>query len=230
MLTVLRDGEDERKRRAMSKNLKVSLALVVVAFAGVLALANARGDSSPAESAATSRAERLVRPDSQRLSTAPDDSVTFVEFLDFECEACGAAYPAVEQLRERFGDRVTFVVRHFPLHGNSVAAARAAEAAGEQGEFEEMYQLLFERQTEWSHSSGSQRDTFFAYADELGLDMAQFGDDFEDPAIAERVSRDKVDGEVLGVTGTPTFFLNREKVGVSSFEELIEQIDAAVAA
>ena len=211
----------------MSKNLKISLVLVVAAV-GLAFIAASGGDDGGSVSESTGgRDEALVRPDSQVLSEGSTD-VTFVEFLDFECEACGAAYPAVEQLRERFGDEVTFVVRHFPLHGNSVAAARAAETAAAQGEFEAMYQRLFEAQAEWSHSESSQEDVFFGYAEDLGLDMEQFRADYDNPATLEKIERDQADGKALGVSGTPTFFLDGEKLEVESFEELIQRIEQAV--
>lgn len=213
----------------MSKNLKFSLGLVVAALIAVVAIANlGSGDDSTAAPAANA-SERLVRPDSQRLSTADDGKVTFVEFLDFECEACRAAYPAIEQLREDYDGRVTFVVRNFPLHNNSEAAARAAEAAAAQGKFEAMYDMLFQTQPRWAEKDSSQKDVFFGYAEQLGLDMTQFRAVYDDPAIIEKVRRDKADGIELGVEGTPTFFLNGDKVEVSSFAELVAKIDAALA-
>ena len=213
----------------MSKNLKISLALVAVAAVAVLVVANTGGDDpAVTATAGDTREERLVRPDSPRLNVA-DGDVTFVEFLDFECEACGAAYPAIEKLREDYGDRVTFVVRYMPLHNNSEAASRAAEAAAAQGQFEAMYDRLFETQAQWGEKRTSQEEVFFGFAEDLGLDMERFRADYDDPATLARVRRDKVDGEALGVTGTPTFFLNGEKVEVSSFDELVDQIDDALA-
>lgn len=213
----------------MSKNLKISLFMVAAAIGLAFVAASAGGDGGPVETAEGGEAEVLVRPDSHVLSEGSSD-VTFVEFLDFECEACGAAYPAVEQLRERYGDEVTFVVRHFPLHGNSEAAARAAEAAAAQGEFEAMYQRLFEAQAEWSHSDTSQEDVFFGYAEDLGLDMEEFRAVYDDPATLEKIERDQADGKALGVTGTPTFFLDGEKLEVQSFQEVVDRIDEAVGA
>ena len=213
----------------MSKNVKISIGLVAAALVVVLLVAVlGRDDDTAAPATDRERADRLVRDDSPRLSTAADGKVTFVEFLDFECEACGAAYPAIEQLRERFGDRVTFVVRYFSLHRNSDAAARAAEAAAAQGKFEEMYDKLFQTQAQWGEKSSSQEAVFFGFADDLGLDMEQFRADYEDPSTLERIQRDKADGQALGVSGTPTFFLNGEKVEVSSFAGLVRQIDDAV--
>ena len=215
----------------MSKNLKISLGLMLLALIAVVAIANLGGDGdSTAAPVPSSEAERLVRPDSQRLSTANDGKVTFVEFLDFECEACGAAYPAIEQLREDYDGRVTFVVRNFPLHKNSEAAARAAEAAAAQGKFEAMYDILFQTQPQWGEKNSSQEAVFFGYAEQMGLDMTQFRAVYDDPATIDKVRRDKADGLELGVQGTPTFFLNGDKVEVSSFAELVAKIDAALAA
>lgn len=217
----------------MRKNVLIPLVMVALAAVAAVAVANAGGDAggddpSTGAAAGDSRADRLVRPDSQRLDVAGGD-VTFVEFLDFECEACGAAYPAVEQLREDYGDRVTFVVRYMPLHNNSEAASRAAEAAAAQGKFEEMYDRLFQTQAQWGEKDTSQQDLFFGYAEDLGLDMDRFRQVYDDPATIERVRRDKADGEALGVTGTPTFFVNGEKLDIDSFDDLVGALDDALA-
>ena len=213
----------------MSKNFKISLALIAAAAVAIVAFANFGSEDGSTAPPADSRAERVVRPDSQRLSTAADGKVTFVEFLDFECEACGAAYPAIEELRKTYDGRVTFVVRNFPLHKNSEAAARAAEAAAAQGKFEAMYDKLFQTQQQWGEKDSSQANVFFGYAEQLGLDMTRFRATYDDPATLERIRRDKADGEALDVSGTPTFFLNGEKIKISTFGELIDQIDAALA-
>ena len=212
----------------MSKNVKLSLALVAVAVVAVVGFAALSGDDEPAEpETTTERDELLVRPDSPRLTDGPD--ATFVEFLDFECESCGALYPTIEELKDTYGDQVTFVVRHMPLHTSSVNAARAAEAAGAQGEFEAMYDLLFQRQADWGHQSSPEEDLFFDYAEELGLDMEQFRADYDDPATLERIEQSEADGRALGVTGTPTMFMDGERLEPQSLEDLVAAFDAAVA-
>ncbi|MDE0803313.1 MAG: thioredoxin domain-containing protein [Acidimicrobiales bacterium] len=210
----------------MTRNLKISLALIVGAVIVAFSVASASGDGD-SETSSTDRSERLVRPDSQRLSEGGGD-VEFVEFLDFECEACRAAYPAVEQLREEYGDKVTFVVRNFPLHNNSVAAAKAAEAAAAQGKFEEMYDKLFATQPEWGEKDSSQEDVFFGFAEELDLDITQFRMVYDDPATEAKIERDQADGKSLGVSGTPSFFLDGEKLEVQSFDEIVELIEQAI--
>lgn len=214
----------------MSKNLKISAAVVALGICALIAFAvTSGGDDPPAPTSDAEVSEALVRPDSQVLSEGSTD-VTFVEFLDFECEACGAAYPAIEDLRAEYGDQVTFVVRNFPLHNNSVAAASAAEAAADQGMFEEMYQKLFETQAEWGESTESKEDVFFGYAEDMGLDMDRFREVYDDPATVAKIQRDQEDGQALGVSSTPTFFLDGQKIEPTSVEDLRAQVEAAIAA
>lgn len=115
-----------------------------------------------------------------------------------------------------------------PLHFNSEAASRAAEAAADQGKFEEMYDRLFQTQAQWGEQQTSTEDVFFGFAEDLGLDMERFREVYDDPATIERIRGDKEDGEALGVTGTPTFFLNGDMVDVSTFDELLQMIDDAL--
>ncbi|KFF98254.1 DSBA oxidoreductase [Streptomyces scabiei] len=170
-----------------------------------------------------------VRDNSHRLTTPKKSELTIVEFLDFECEACGAYYPVVEKLREEYGDRVTFVARYFPMpgHRNGELAARTAQAAAEQGKFEEMYNKLFTTQKEWGESQEWKQDVFRGYAKQLGLDMDKFDTALADPEVAGRVQDDQRDGLGLGVQGTPTFFLDGEKIpNPGSHEEFKTLIDA----
>ncbi|GAA1937880.1 hypothetical protein GCM10009689_18130 [Brevibacterium antiquum] len=199
-------------------------ALVLV---GLLVVNN--GDDEPQQKATPAggdTSDLLVRDDSPRLSEGGE--VVFVEFLDFECEGCLSLYPVIEDLREEYGDRVTFVVRHMPMHNNSVNAALAAEAAAEQGEFEAMYQRLFDTAEEWGHQETSQRKAFDKYAQDLGLDMDKYTAAYDDPATLERIEQSQKDGQTLGVTGTPTFFLDGQKLEPQSVTDLEEAFDAAL--
>jgi len=203
----------------MTRNTKLSLVVVAVvaAVVGILLVVNGTGRQAPSTEVASSAGSLpleaqslLVRPDSHRLTSAADGKVTVVEFLDLECEACGAAFPGVEQLRAEYGDRVTFVMRYFPIrsHRNAELAARAVEAAGRQGKLEPMYQLMYVNQPQWGDQQVSHRDTFLGFARQLGLEMARFESDLDSPEVADRVRRDQADGTALGVRGTPTFFIN----------------------
>ena len=215
----------------MTTNLKISAALAAAFVIGVAVLLGVNNRDTDAAGTAQEAGTSVVREDSHRLSTAPDGRVTLVEFLDFECEACKAAYPFVEQLREKYEGRVTFVARYFPMpgHANGENAAVAVEAAAQQGRFEDMYHRMYETQTEWGERQDSQVDVFRGFAEEMGLDMADYDATVADPATLERVLRDREDGLALGVEGTPTFFLNGEKVEVQDTDEFVELIDAALA-
>ncbi|MGN2642171.1 MULTISPECIES: DsbA family protein [Nocardia] len=215
----------------MTLSTKVA-ALVVVATLGVI-LTLVLINRSSTETAATGGGSALVRPDSHRLSIAPDGKVTVVEFLDFECEVCGAAFAGVEQLRAEYSDRVTFVVRYFPIpsHRNAETAARVVEAAGQQGQWEPMYRKMFQTQAQWGDQQVSHADTFRGFARELGLDMAQFEAAWTAPDTGTRVLADRADGMSLGVQGTPTFFINDTRfTGRPTYAALKAAIDTALAA
>lgn len=213
----------------LSTNLKLTIGLVILAIVALGGIIYATGKSEPSDSEAQ---ERLIRSDSHILNQAEDKAATLVEFLDFECEACGALYPAMEQIRDAYQDRITFVVRYFPLQGhtNGELAARAVESAAAQGKFEEMYQKMYETQSQWGEQQTSQEEAFIGFAEELGLDPDKFKSTLDDPATAERVTKDIEDGTALGVDSTPTLFLNGERIEARDFESLKSAIDDALAA
>jgi protein-disulfide isomerase len=223
----------------MNRNVLLTVGLVVAATLTLLiavtttrsSTSDATAGSATAASANVAPAELLVRADSHRLSTAPDGKVTLVEFLDFECEACRAAYPAVEQLREEYQGRVSFVLRYFPIpsHANAENAALAAEAAARQGQLEAMYQRMYETQTEWGEQRDSKAEVFRGFAQDLGLDMAAYDRTVADPATLDRVRADRDDGLALGVQGTPTFFINGTRVQPRSIDDLRAALDRALA-
>lgn len=216
----------------MSRQAKISLAIVGVfalVLTSMLALTGMSEDPEPEP--VSSGESRLVRDDSRILGERADTGVTFVEFLDFECEGCRAAYPAIEQLRKDYAGRVTFVARYFPLggHFNGERAARAVEAAAQQGKFEEMYSKMFETQAKWGEQRKPLDDLFASYAEDLGLDMKQFKADYADPATAKRIQKDVADGEALGVQGTPTFFVDGKQLQPQTYGDLTDALDAALA-
>jgi protein-disulfide isomerase len=235
----MNDRNVRRERRAqrraspqggLSREAKALLGIgaTIAAVAVVVFFVFAPGDDDPAPAAeaAGGGGAQLVREDSPQAGPA-DAPVTLVEFLDPECESCGAMYPIVEQIREDYGDRINFVVRYFPLHFNSVLAASAMEAAGRQDRYWDMYSLLFQRQREWGEQRTSQRDLFVTYASELGLDIDTFTVDLDDPAILAKVERDQRDGVAFGVEGTPTFFINGQMVGsMMTADMLRDRIEA----
>jgi len=217
----------------LRRNVILSLLLIGV-FAAVVAIAVqlTRPASAPGvtDAAGASSSVPVAREDSHVLDDAGEGAPVLVEFLDFECEACLAAYPLVEQVREQYAGELTFVVRYFPIdgHANSMTAAVAVEAAAQQGRFEDMYTRMYQTQTEWGEQQESKAPLFREFAQELGLDMDAYDAAVADPATQQRVERDRQDGLALGVQGTPTFFLDGEPVQVTSAEDFLAQIDAAV--
>ncbi|WP_311214587.1 MULTISPECIES: thioredoxin domain-containing protein [unclassified Arthrobacter] len=189
--------------------------------------------NKPAPAAPTPAAAaeaQLVRDDSHRVTSPTTEKAQLVEFLDFECEACLAAQPLVEELKKEFGDRITFVNRYFPLpaHRNSATAALAVEAAAQQGKYEQMYAKMFETQPQWGEKTESQAPLFRTFAQELGLDLAAYDAAVADDKTKERIKKDIADGTALGVKGTPTFFLNGEMLTLQTEEQFRQLLaDAA---
>lgn len=157
--------------------------------------------------------------------------VTLTEYGDFQCPACAAYEPVVQQLRKDYGDKLAFAYRQYPLytiHPNALAAAYASEAAGAQGKFWDMHDMLFAKQDEWAKSADP-RANFEAYATELKLDITKFKADVASSAVQGAVSFDYAEGEKLGVNSTPTFYLNGEKLqNPGSVEGFKALIDAAI--
>ena len=213
--------------RTIAGRIGVTVIAIVAVVVGAVILLISRSDDDPDRALADTSAPAVVRDDSHRLNSPPDAAVTFVEFLDFECEGCRAAYPVVEQLRADYGDRVEFVLRYFPLpgHVNGERAARAVEAAAQQGRLEAMYRTMYETQAQWGERRTPADDVFRGFAAELGLDMAAFDAAYGDPATAERIQVDVDDGMALGVQGTPTFFVNGEQVSPRSVNDLRTAIE-----
>ena len=136
----------------------------------------------------------------------------------------------VEQLRAEYGDRVNFVVRYFPIqsHFNAERAARAVEAAAQQGKFEPMYKKMYETQSQWGEQQTPADATFRGFATELGIDMPAFDAAYNDPATLDRINLDVADGQALDVKGTPTVFLNGDRVDFKSYEDLTAAVEQAL--
>jgi VCBS repeat-containing protein len=165
------------------------------------------------------------------LSGNLQGSVVLIEYVDFQCPSCAAFSPIVEQMRQQFGDDLLVVTRHLPLngiHANAQAAAIAAEAAGAQGAFDTMHDILFSRQSEWSGLSDP-TPQLESYASELGLNLTQFRVETADAASLARVNRDLADATTLGLGSTPSFFLNGQAISLpASQTDLANSIQAEV--
>jgi protein-disulfide isomerase len=151
--------------------------------------------------------------------------LTLVEYGDYECPYCGAAYPIVKEVQARMGDQLRFVFRNFALtqvHPHAKVAAEAAEAAGSQGKFWEMHDMLYE------HQDALDPVHLYRYATTLGLDIPEFDRDLTEHRHAARVREDFMGGVRSGVNGTPTFFINGERHdGAYDLDSLMAALQAA---
>jgi len=206
----------------------ISIAVVIVLVIAAIIVGITNRPTAP-DAADTAGALPGALTNSHVLDDAGPNAPTLVEFLDFECEACGAFYPVIEELRAEYEGEINYVVRYFPLpgHFNSMNAAVAAEAAAQQGQFEAMYQRLFESQTQWGEQQTSRAELFRSFAEDLSLDMAAYDAAVADPATQQRVEQDLNDGKYRDVSGTPTFFLDGERLELTQLSDLTDALDDA---
>lgn len=158
-------------------------------------------------------------------------SIVMIEYSDFQCPACRTYYLVMRELAVEFGDRVAFVYRHFPLtgiHANAEFAARAAEAAGKQGKFWEMHDLLFEKQDEWAKVADIE-PIFDSYAALVGISVEQFKTDFRSKEVKDFIKAERTSAIKFGLQGTPSFFINGGQIqNPSSIEAFRTIIDDAI--
>lgn len=199
------------------KNNKILL-LTASAILVIFAIASYTFKKEPQVSVTRLPPEQLVKFHSPSLGN-PNAKVTIVEFLDPECESCAAFYPTVKGLLSEYPDKVRFVVRYMLYHSNSKLAALATEAAGKQGKYWEMQAQLF-HQTDWTHQEAPQNKKFEEIAKGMNLDVAKFQEDMKDPGTIANVEADFKEGPTLGVSGTPTIFVNGRKLEELSYSRL----------
>ncbi|MBZ5565047.1 MAG: thioredoxin domain-containing protein [Acidobacteriia bacterium] len=219
--------EPAAKWRAVQSRFAVFALALVVGIPAFIWLSR-HGEAPPVQTASPQALlERLVRQDSPVWGD-PQAPVTVVEFGDFECPVCGQAEEVAREIRAKYGDRIKFVFRQFPLSAIHPWAEKAAEAslcAQEQGKFWPMTDKLYMNQTDLSV------DALKRYAGELGLDMSRFNTCLASGAMAARVQRDVDDAHALGLDRTPLFFVDRKMVaGALPFKEFAQLIDQELAA
>lgn len=175
--------------------------------------------------------KELALSDEDWVRGAENPKITLVEYSDFQCPACGSYYPILEQLRGEFQNELRLVYRHYPIreiHANAEPAAFAAEAAGKQGKFWEMHDMLFDFQSVWSEDRNA-KDRFKEYAQTLELDVEQFENDLTSSEVSDTVLSDYQSGLRLGVNSTPSFFLNGTRIqNPSNFEAFKSLIQSAL--
>ena len=205
----------------------VVLVLIVI---GVGAWTTATSPATPSGTKTGALSEAVLPTDWTTGSNTA--TVSLVEYSDLQCPACGAYHPILKKVLEDNKNVLAFTYRHFPLpqHKNALAAAYAAEAAGAQGKFWEMHDMIFEHQADWSEANTAEA-TFEDYAATLGLDLARYRADRDSDTIKANVAHDKETGLASGVNATPSFYLNGKKVttnprSAEDFTALIKEAQA----
>lgn len=229
----------------MSKTAWIIFTAVVVLLLGGLVLysrsTSTQIDVSSVDANVVQAASVQSGNIADRVFNNTESKVVLIEYGDFECPGCAAAHPGIKTLLAEYGDRISFVFRNFPLasiHPNARAAAAAAEAAGQQGKYWEMHDLIYENQSAWKGASGTERtDIFASYAEQVGVNAEQFATDIASSEVNQKVLFDQALGNKQAVDATPTFFLNGEKLssavssGLSNGDltEIKKLLDAALA-
>jgi protein-disulfide isomerase len=163
-----------------------------------------------------------------------DAPVLLEEYGDFQCPPCGYLHPILKRLEGEYATQLRVAFHHFPLrerHANAAEAARAAEAAGLQGKFWQMHDLLFDKQKDWKDAAPA-RPMFLSYARTLGLDVQKFAQDMNSTTVSNRLMVDEQGGASRGVMGTPTVFLNGREIPfevVTSYDKLRAVIESELA-
>lgn len=158
--------------------------------------------------------ERIPSVDEDDHIEGPEDApITFIEYADFQCPACAGLRTMRDYLQEQYGDQIRFIYRHLPLisiHDKAIITAEAAEAAGAQGKFWEMHDLLYEKQQEWGQFSGEElQETLVGYAEDLELDAERFAQELEDHVYEEQIMADYEAYQEYGQMATPTYVVNK---------------------
>lgn len=160
-----------------------------------------------------------------------DSKVVLIAYEDLQCPGCGSTYPYIKEVTEKYKDQITYVVRNFPipsLHPNAKAAAAAAEAAGLQGKYWEMYAKLFENQSSWQNLASNERTDFFAeYAGDLGLDKDTFKTDMTSTAVNQKINFDQAISKKININSTPTLYLNGKELALDTWSS-VEKLDQLI--
>lgn len=162
-------------------------------------------------------------------------SVTVEEFADFQCGSCASVHPIMNEIKATYGSRIRFIFRNYPLsipaHDKAYEAAVAAEAAGLQGKFWDLQNLLFNNQQAWT-SSPTYKTMWKEYATKVGLDVDKWENDMAGLSAKTRVDADLARGKAIGVNSTPSIYINGNPVpyAEASVPGLKKLIDAELAA
>lgn len=209
----------------MSKQFLAVIAAIILVFVGIVAFGGKKSDAPSSKSTAAL---------TEHYKGNKDAEVTLTEYGDFQCQFCFQFEPTLQQVVEANKDKIRFQFRNFPIvniHQNAFAAARAAEAADQQDKYWEMHDALYSPANwqAWTNSSAPTK-LFEGYAQQIGLNVAQFKKDFASSKVNDAINADIAEGNKLSITGTPTFFLNGKQIQIGNDPQAFQKvIDAELA-
>lgn len=217
----------------MTQKTSLSLSTWITAIAAVLIVVLglvyvvSRDNNRPVKNTDIASSTIFAIKADDHVKGNPASKIILVEYSDFQCPACALYSPITDRIAQDYKEQIQFVYRHYPLpqHKNAKVASYAAEAAGKQGKFFEMGDIIFSKQNDWT-SSIVPETLFEQYALSLGLNMDQFKKDSISKEVKDRVARDYTEGTNIPITATPSFFLNgafiKNPQNYQQFKEVIE--------
>jgi len=214
----------------MKKNYLVigSVLLMVIVFAAAAFVYNSQQTQKQIKQA-SDHSSALIRPHSPRKGN-PDAKVTIVEFMDPACETCAKFHPFVKKLMDSHPGKVNLVVRYAAFHQGSDLMIKILEAVKKQGKFWEVLEKMFETQPYWASHHDPKPQAFWNYLRNTGYDMAYIEKAIKSPEVIKALETDQADIKRLGVTKTPTFFVNGKPLPSFGYEQLVTLVNAEVAA
>lgn len=213
----------------MNGENKIIIGTIILAVIGIIGIFVVMFSLAPKQLTEEEIAEILYAEDNY-VQGNESSEIVLTTFEDFQCPACASFQVVLEDLKSEYGDSVKFIFRHFPLysiHPNAQLSSEAAEVAGQEGKFYEYHDLLFAKQLEWESLTGDELiSKFVEYAEEVGVeDLDKFEGDLRSGKFTNKVNRDAQAGTDLGVSGTPTIFINTEKVSSLSYPVIQNKIE-----
>ncbi len=215
----------------MKKNviiLATSLLMVVLFMVATYLYNNQKAETKTQLAAQNNSA--LIAEHSPRKGS-PAAKVTIVEFLDPACETCKIFHPFIKDLLKKYPNKINVVIRYSPFHHGSDQMVAILEASRKQGQFWNVLDLMFETQSSWAINHQARPDIFWRHLTKVpNLDLKRLQQDMNDPAIANVIQQDLVDGKRLGANKTPTFFVNGKPLPSFGYEQLMNLVNSELAA
>lgn len=215
--------------------ISVVSAIFLLLFVGIIVVAknkNKPQTETGAAQFANNGHQRMLTKEGKDATVSANPavkSITMVEYGDFQCPACKAYHPLVLDVLKAYPKQLKLIFKNYPLttvHKNAMAGAIAAEAAGRQGKYFQIADMLYDKQAEWAEQDNPQ-GKFEEFAKEVGLNVEQFKKDQQDKALSDLIDNERNEGIKNGVTGTPSFFINGKKIenpaNLEAFKKIIDE-------